>query len=112
MWSRALCVIVIVGLAFSGLSYAQRGPGQPLISPGMQHNMGTIAGMMKEIHLLLHQHLTPKQNEQISEMMIRLGAMMKEMSGPQGEQMARRHEQELKEMRRLVGTIEKQLEQH
>ena len=108
-----LLLMITICFAFPRSAAAQTNSGQPLIGPGVQHNMGEIAGMMKEIHLLLHEgHLTPRQNEQISEMMIRLGIMMKEMSGPQSEQAARQHEQELKDMRRRVGTIKKQLAHH
>jgi len=106
MSCKILLFMALLCLAFPGFSAAQTNSGQPLIGPGVQHDMGTIAGMMKEIHLLLHQgHLTPQQNEQISEMMIRLGAVMKEMGGPRSEQMARQHERELKEMRRALETL-------
>jgi hypothetical protein len=110
MHQKIFFLMVMACLACSGLSYAQTGGGQTEIGPGVQHNMGKVAGMMKEIHQMMHQgQFTSKQATQVTEMMTRMGAMMKEMSGSQGEQLARQHEQELKEMRRRVDIIKKQL---
>lgn len=42
-------------------------------------------------------------------MMTRLGIMKREMSGPQGEKLAKQHEQELQEMGRQIEIIKRQL---
>ncbi len=115
-----LCMCLMVGI-FAGAALAQLSGGpspqelgdrgrQTVISPGVQHNIGTIAGMMREIHQMMHQgQFTQEQATEVSEMMTRLGAMMKEMSGPQGEQLAPKHELELEGMRRRVERIKQQL---
>jgi hypothetical protein len=84
--------------------------GQPVTRPGVQHNIGEIAALMRTIHQLLHLGpLTPKQATAVTEMMTRLGAMMQEMSRPHSEQLDRQHELELKEMRRRVESIKDRL---
>jgi hypothetical protein len=107
MRRSAILLICLVACAFAGIAVAQPSSGpspqevgergrQPVIGPGIQHNIVSIEKMMRELHLLMHQgEFTPKQATAVSEMMIRLGAMMQEMSGPQGEQLAPKHEREL-----------------
>jgi hypothetical protein len=107
---RALLFMAIIFMSLPFPSYGQTGFEQPLTDPQIQHNMGTISGMMQEIHLIMHQgHLTPKQAGEISEIMTRLAAMMKEMSGPQAEQLAPGHERELQEIRRLLENLKIQI---
>ncbi len=113
--------ICLMGWACAGIAHAQPAhtpvpqklgePGrQSIIGPGVQHNIVSIEKVMREIHQIMHQgQFTPKQDTEISDMMIRLGAMMQEMSGPQGEKLAKNHEQELKEIRRRIEIIKQQL---
>lgn len=83
---------------------------QAPVPPGLQHNVGTLAGMMRDIHQLLHQGpLTPKQAQQVSDMMTRLGVMMQEMSGPQAEKYQSSHQRQLEEMKTQLEEIKKQL---
>jgi hypothetical protein len=113
--------ICLMASALAGITFAQPagGPspqklGQPghqsIIGPGVQHNIGSVEKVMLEIHQIMHQGpLTPKQDTEISNMMIRLGAMLQEMSGPQREGLAQRHEQELREIRRRLEVIQQQV---
>lgn len=114
-------ILLLLAWVFPGVAFAQSTrnstasaksarPGQEVISPGLKHNIGDIAAMMLTIHKMLHLGpLTPKQDTAVSDMMIRLGVMMKEMSRPHGPELDRQHERELQEMRRRVEIIKKQL---
>jgi hypothetical protein len=83
---------------------------QPVIGPGVQHNLGDLAAMMDQLHLLMFEGpFTAKQSTEVSNMMLRVSIMMKEMSGPDRERLAAKHEQELKEMRRRVEEIRAQV---
>ncbi len=119
-----LVATLLVGLmagTFTGTALAQpaAGPGkqgqkesaQPsAIGPEVWHNMVSMEKMMREIHLLMHQGLfTPRQATEVTDMMTRLDIMMHEMGGPQGEKLARQHEQELQEMRRRIEIIKQQM---
>jgi len=76
----------------------------------VQHNMRDLAAMMKELHLLMFEGpFTAQQSTEVSNMMLRVSIMMKEMSGPDRDGLAARHEQELKEMHRRVEEIRQQL---
>lgn len=103
---------VIVFLILTSLiacSDASNAP-QPVIGPGVQHNMGDLAAMMKDLHLLMFEGpFTARQSTEVSEMMLRVSVMMKEMSGPERERLATQHEQELKEMRRRLEIIREQI---
>lgn len=78
--------------------------------PGLQHNVGTLAEMMRDIHRMLHSGpLTPKQAEQVSDIMTRLGVMMKEMSGPQAERFQSQHQRQLQEMKMQLEEIKAQI---
>jgi len=69
--------------------------------------------MMKDLHILMSEGpLTPKQSMEVAEMMLQLSRMMREMSGPQGESLASRHEQGLKAMRRRVKEIRAMMKTH
>ena len=83
---------------------------QPVIGPGVQHTMGDLAAMMDELHLLMFEGpFTAKQSTEVSDMMLRVSIMMKEMSGPDRERLAPQHEQDLKEMRRRLEIIREQI---
>jgi hypothetical protein len=83
---------------------------QPGIGPGVQQNIVSVEKVMREIHQLMFQGpFTPPQATEVSEIMIRLGVMLQEMSGPQREQLAPKHEEELNEIRARVDKIRKQL---
>jgi hypothetical protein len=113
--------ICLMAWACAGLAHAQptnasipqqlgEPSSQPIIGPGVQHNIISIEKVMREIHQLMFQGLfTAKQATEVSNMMISLGVMMQEMSGPQGEKLAEKHEQELKEIRRRIELIKQQL---
>ena len=101
-----LIVIVASFIACSNTSHTS----PPIIGPGVQHNMGDLAAMMKDLHLLMFDGtLTAKQSAEVSRMMNRVSIMMKEMSGPDRERLASQHKEELKEMRRRVKIIREQL---
>lgn len=112
---------LLVGLLpAAALAYPASGAGSPetknpgqkqLIGPGVKHNLGSIAKVMGEIHQLRFQGpFTPQQDTEVSRMMIRLGTMMHEMSGPQRDELAAKHEQELQEIRHRVEILKQQLE--
>jgi hypothetical protein len=113
-----ICLVVSVsaGLVFAQSAGSPKLPekgdhaGQPVIGPGVKHNIFSIEEVMREIHQLMFQgQFTPRQDTEVSEMMLRLGIMMQEMSGPQREKLARKHEQELKEIRRRIEVLRQQL---
>jgi hypothetical protein len=113
--------ICLMAWAWAGIAHAQPAhapvPQKPaelgrqsIIGPGVQHNIASVEEVMREIQQIMHQGpLTPKQDTEISDMMIRLAAMLKAMSGPQREDLAQRHEQELQAMRRRLEVIRRQL---
>jgi hypothetical protein len=83
---------------------------QSAIGPGVQDNIIATEKVMRQIHQLMFLgQFTPNQATEVTEMMTRLGVMMQEMSGPQGEKLAEKHEQELKEIRRRIELIKQQL---
>jgi hypothetical protein len=84
---------------------------QAQVSPVLQHNVGTLAEMMRDIHLLLHLGpLTQKEAGDLSDIMTRIGVMMKEMSGSQAEKFQSRHERELQKMKKQLAEIKARLE--
>lgn len=86
-----------------------RGP-QSFTDTGLTHTVGTLAGMMREIHQLLHQGpITPKQSQQLSDIMTQIGIMMKEMSGPQAEKYQSLHQRQLEEMKSQLEEIKAQI---
>lgn len=94
----------------TGSGPASTGPSQPGISQGTRHSVGTIAGMMKEIHLLLHQApLTPEQARQVTEMMTTIGIMLQEMRGPLTETKEAQHRQQLRELEEQLRSLKRQL---
>ena len=104
-WGLVLLMVALV-IACSDTSQKP----QPVIGPGVQHNMGDLAAMMDELHLLMFEGpFSAKQSTEVSNMMLRVSIMMKEMSGPDRERLAVQHEQDLKEMRRRVEIIREQI---
>lgn len=113
----AILLIFLMASAGPGPALAQTSSGskapeatvpgrQAPAAPGLQHNMGTLAEMMRDIHQLLHQGpLTPKQAGQVSDLMTRLGVMMQEMGGPQAEKYQGRHQRQLDEMKTQLEEI-------
>ncbi|MEW6657276.1 MAG: hypothetical protein AB1424_01320 [Thermodesulfobacteriota bacterium] len=87
------------------------GRGQPAPAPpGLQHNVGAMAELMGDIHRMLHLGpLTPQEAGEVSDIMTRLGIMMKEMSGPQAERFQSRHQRQLQEMKKQVEEIKARL---
>jgi hypothetical protein len=118
---RVIPLICLVASVYAGLALAQPAgspapqvqgdrASQTIIGPGVKHNIVSIEKVMREIHQLMFQgQFTPRQDTEVTEMMTRLGVMMQEMSGPQGEKLAEKHEQELKEIRRRIEIIKQQL---
>jgi hypothetical protein len=105
-------VLLLVASVIACSDESQKQP-QPAIGPGVQHNMGELAAMMDELHLLMFEGpFTAKQSTEVSDMMLRVSIMMKEMSGPDRERLAAQHEQELKEMRRRVEEIREMIRTH
>jgi len=116
-----IILIFLMVSASPGEGLAQAAPGskaprtvrgmQAASPPGLQHNMGALAGMMRDIHQLLHQGpLTSQQSQQVSDIMTRLGVMMQEMSGPQAERYQSRHQRQLEEMKAQLVEIKSRLE--
>lgn len=102
-------LVLLMVVSIIACSDASQKP-QPVIGPGVQHNMQDLAAMMDELHLLMFEgSFTDKQSTEVSNMMLRLSLMMKEMSGPDRERLAAQHEQELKEMHRRLEVIREQL---
>ena len=83
---------------------------KPVIGPGVRHNMADLDVMMKELHgLMFEGPFTDKQATEVSAMMTQVSAMMKVMSGPEGERLAAQNEQKLKEMRHRLEIIKQQI---
>jgi hypothetical protein len=113
-----LCVCLLAG-TFTDKTLAQPSPShtetkkpapKPVIGQGVKHNLLSVAKVMQEIHQLMFQgQFTPDQDTEVSTMMIQLGKMMQEMSGPQREKLAQQHEKELQEIHRHIEIIKQQL---
>ena len=113
-----LCLPVVI---FTDTTLAQLASGpshtetkkiapKPLIGQGVKHNLLSVEKVMREIHQLMFQgQFTPDQDTEVSTMMIQLGKMMQEMSGPQREKLAQQHEKELQEIHRHIEIIKQQL---
>lgn len=105
----AIVLLIIMVASFMACSDTSDAP-QPPIGPGVKNNMGDLAAMMKDLHLLMFDGtLTAKQSTEVSRMMNRVSVMIKEMSGPDRERLASRHKEELKEMRRRLEMIKEQI---
>jgi hypothetical protein len=117
-WRRGtlLCLSLLIGtLPVIALAYPASGASSPkgknlgqkvVIGKGVKHNLASAAKVMEEIHQLMFKgQFTPEQDSEISKMMIRLGTMMQEMSGPEREKLAPKHEQELRKIRHQLEII-------
>jgi len=105
-------VVLMVASLIACSDASQKQPPQ-VIGPEVQHNMGDLAAMMDELHLLMFEGpFTGKQSTEVSDMMWRVSVMMKEMSGPDRDRLAAQHEQELKEMHRRVEEIRQMIKTH
>jgi hypothetical protein len=121
---RRVLLLCLMATAYAGLALAQPAgsPNPPLksdqvsqslIGPGVERNVVSIEKVMGEIHQLMFQGpFTPQQATEVSKMMTRLGIMMHEMSSPQREKLAQKHEQELREMRRQIEIIKQQMQKN
>lgn len=111
LMAGAFAVIAVAPPAMGAGSQAVGAPGpQSVIGPGVQHNMIATEKVMREIHQLMFLGpFTPKQATEVTEMMTRLGIIMQEMSGPRADQLAQKHAQELKEIRRQIEILKQQL---
>jgi hypothetical protein len=121
---RGVLLLCLLVTAYAGLALAQPAGSpnppvksdhitQPMIGPGLKHNMVSIEKVMREIHQLMFQGLlTPQQATEVSGMMARLGIMMQEMGSPQGEKLAQKHEQQLQEIRRRIEILKQQLQKN
>jgi hypothetical protein len=116
-----LCVGLLCGLlAGKGMAQSAGGTGtaevkdhgpQQVLGPGVRQNVVSIEKVMGEIHQLMsHSALTPQQATEVSNMLLRLGFMMQEMSGPQREKLAPQNERELQEIRRKIETLRRQVQ--
>jgi hypothetical protein len=116
-----LCLCLLAGLlAVNAVAQPAGGTGaaavkdhgpQQVLGPGVRQNVVSIEKVMGEIHRLMSQSaLTPQQATEVSNMLVRLGFMMQEMSGPQREKLAPRNERELQEIRRKIETLRRQLQ--
>jgi len=77
--------------------------GQHMMGPGMRDNLGTMSGMMGDMHQMLHSgQLTPEQQRQMLEMMNQMGGIMQQMGGPQGTQMEAQHRQQLQQLQKQL----------
>jgi hypothetical protein len=120
MGGALLCLSLLIGTlpltvltqpASGASSPKDKKPGQQeLIGEGVRHNLLSIEKVMVEIHqLMLKGQFTPEQDSEISKMMIQLGTMMQEMSGPQCDKLAPKHEQELQKIRHRLEILKKSL---
>ena len=102
------CLIVFAALSWSIFpGWAQgaetipqaQGAIGPLaqMGPGMMHNMGTMADMMKEMHQMMD-HLNPDQQKEMLKLMKRMGGIMQQMHGPKAVQMQQVHSEQLQRM--------------
>lgn len=85
--------------------------GRQSAPPGLEHSVGTMAELMRDIHRMLHLGpLTPKEAGQVSDIMTRLGIMMKEMTGPEPERFQSQHQRQLQEMKAQLAEIKSRLQ--
>ena len=72
----------------------------------MQSNMGMLADITAEISDMMSRgQMNPQQQKQILDMMNQMVRIMREMSVPHGEPVKKRHNKELKEMRRRMVSL-------
>jgi hypothetical protein len=122
MRRSAILLVCLMAVAVTGITVAQpaRGAGsqevgergrQPVIGPGVQNNMIATEKVMREIHQLMFLGpFTPRQATEVTDMMTRLGVIMQEMAGPQADELAKKHDQELKEIRHRIKILKQQLQ--
>ena len=113
-----LCLCLLFGI-FADNARAQSAGGpaevkdhgpQQVFGPGVRQNVVSIEKVMGEIHQLMsHSELTAQQATEVSNMLLRLGFMIQEMSGPQREKLAPRNARELQEIRRKIEALRLQL---
>ena len=83
---------------------------KPVIGKGVQQNITALDLMMKDLHALMFLGpFTDKQSTEVATMMAQVSAMMKEISGPEGERLAAQNGQKLKEMRHRLEIIKEQI---
>lgn len=113
-----LCLCLLVGLlADNVVAQSAGGPAEvkdhgskQVFGPGVRQNVVSIEKVMGEIHQLMsHSELTAQQATEVSNMLLRLGFMIQEMSGPQREKLAPRNERELQAIRRKIKALTQQL---
>jgi hypothetical protein len=95
-----------------GLARTAGGLHAPEAMPsGLPHNIGAMAELMRNIQQMLRLGpLTPQEAGQVSDIMTRLGVMMKEMSGPRAETYQSQHQLQLQEMKAQLAEIKSRLE--
>jgi hypothetical protein len=113
-----LCLCLLVGLwADNAVAQSVGGPAEvkshgpkQVFGPGVRQNVVSIEKVMGEIHQLMsHSELTAQQATEVSNMLLRLGFMIQEMSGPQREKLAPRNERQLQAIRRKIEALRQQL---
>ncbi|UCE82167.1 MAG: hypothetical protein JSV47_10625 [Deltaproteobacteria bacterium] len=73
----------------------------------MQANMGMLADITAKISSMMSKgQMNPGEQKQILEMMNQMSRIMREMSVPHGEPVKKRHNEELKEMRQRMVSLE------
>jgi hypothetical protein len=108
---RGLLFLLVILILTSCIACSQGPPApKPVIGPGVKQNIADLDLMMKDLHALMFQGpFTEQQATEVSSMMTQVSLMMKEMSGPEGERLASRNEQKLKEMRHRLERIKEQI---
>ncbi|MEJ2673141.1 MAG: hypothetical protein P8168_13270 [Deltaproteobacteria bacterium] len=123
MKSRIVAVLAGALILFPGVLLAQThrggsmhggggmmGSGQYMMGPGMQHNLGMMSGMMREMHQMMgYGNWTPAQQREMLQMMNQMGTLMQQMGGPQNPQMQMQHRQQLERMQRRLNNLKSQM---
>ena len=117
MRRRIIAMLTAAFLIIPGFSVAQRHGGAQSehkaksatmkASMGMmQDNMGLMAEITDKMQQMMSTgRMSPEQQSQIWNMMKQMSRMMREMAVPHGEQVKRRHNHELQEMRKNLDSL-------
>jgi polyhydroxyalkanoate synthesis regulator phasin len=118
---RRIIIFVAALLIAPGFSAAQTygdGQGQhktksSMMQTGMgmmQSNMGMLADITAKMSDMMGKgQMNPEQQKQILDMMNQMSRIMREMSVPHGDQVKKRHNEALNEMRQRIDSLEERV---
>jgi len=93
---------------YGGTQSEHKAKGSPMkASMGMmQGNMALMAGITDKMQQMMStERMSPEQQNQILNIMKQMSHMMREMAVPHGEEVKKRHNHELQEMRKKLDSL-------